>query len=725
MSALRELAERMGVVSEYLDQSGTERRATTDATRVALLSAMGVAGIESGDEAACRAALATLEAEEASRPLPPVDVVREEDASHLTLSVEADMSWELALKLESGESRTFSGSGPGRVVLGDLPLGYHDVRVTLADGAIARQRRIVVPERCPSVRERTGQDKAYGLSAQLYAVRSERNWGIGDLTDVETLSDRAGSWGAVFVGLNPLHALENMGQGISPYSPLSRLFRNWIYLDVEAIPDFAGAHPANLAELRATADVDYDRVATNKLAALERAFVHFGERPATDARVVAFEAYVTDEGDELRDFATFCALTREERATYPGPSAPGLAELREARRERIRFHQWLQFEIDQQLAHAQKRGQAAGLRLGLYQDLAIGCAPDGADVWAHPHLFVGGASIGAPPDGYSAEGQNWGLPPLHPRALARDGYRYWTRLLRHALAHSGALRMDHVIGLFQQFWIPAGKSGKEGAFVTFPSRDLLGILALEAVRAHAVIVGEDLGTVPPEVPEVLARYGVLSSRVLYFEVDGGEFKPASSYAVNALTTANTHDMAPLAGWWTAREADLKLAAGIVDQEGATRARAERTKERAALARRIGVPASTAAADALTVARVHGFLARTPSTLVGVSLDDVMGESDPVNVPGTSSAQHPSWRRKYRTTLEALPPLPATLPVELRARGRSRAQAPTTMLAAPPAPRRAHAALPQLVVWSVGAWVLGSLVLVVLAGSVHGTRRFTT
>lgn len=285
-----------------------------------------------------------------------------------------------------------------------------------------------------------------------------------------------------------------------------------------------------------------------------------------------------------------------------------------------------------------------------------------------------GASIGAPPDAYSSEGQNWGLPPLHPRALARDGYRDWTLLLQHALAHGGALRMDHVIGLFQQFWIPAGKSGKEGAYVRFPSRDLLGILALEATRANAVIVGEDLGTVPPEVPDVLARYGVLSSRVLYFEVENDAFKPAASYPENTFTTANTHDMAPLAGWWQAHDVDLKLEAGILDDAAAADARKQRAIERGALARRIGLPEGTTRGDALTIARVHGFLARTPSALVGVSLDDVVGETEPVNVPGTSPAQHASWRRKYKVTLEQMPALPATLPTELRARGRSRALA---------------------------------------------------
>ena len=357
---------------------------------------------------------------------------------------------------------------------------------------------------------------------------------------------------------------------------------------------------------------------------------------------------------------------REWPKRFRDPRSPAVAEFRNANADDVGFHRWLQFELDCQLAAAAQAARDGGMPIGLYQDLAIGTSPNGSDVWAFPDLFLQGASIGAPPDPLSATGQNWGLPPLDPRRLAHDGYRYWISLVRSSLRHSGALRIDHVMGLFRQFWIPEGESGTMGAYVRFPADELLGILALEASRAGALVVGEDLGTVPPDVPPALKDRNILSSKVLYFErTDGGGFKAAKAYEPLALATANTHDMPTLAGWWAARDVQLRNDAGQLGAKGkgekdraVVRARDEREREKTALLRRLAsdgiLPAAKAPATNTELrAAVHEFLCKSPAALVGISMDDIVGERDPVNLPGVAPDAFPSWTRRLRVTLDDL------------------------------------------------------------------------
>jgi 4-alpha-glucanotransferase len=282
-------------------------------------------------------------------------------------------------------------------------------------------------------------------------------------------------------------------------------------------------------------------------------------------------------------------------------------------------------------------------------------------MWAFGHLFLHGVSVGAPPDGYAPQGQNWGLPPIDPRRLVEDRYAFWIALIRASLRHTGALRIDHVLGLFRQFWIPAGMPGHMGAYVRFPTEDLLGILALESVRHHAVIVGEDLGTVPPEVPGVLERWGVLGSRVMYFErEDDGRFRPASSYPRLSLTTADTHDMATITGFWTGRDIELQRLAGLIDSdERASAAFVHREQERRFLVERLVAEGALKSSDAASPSNaelrgaVHRFLCSTPAALVGVYLEDLVGEREPVNLPGVSYDVYRSWTRRLSHTLESL------------------------------------------------------------------------
>jgi 4-alpha-glucanotransferase len=438
---------------------------------------------------------------------------------------------------------------------------------------------------------------------------------------------------------------------------VSRLYRNPIYLDPGEVPPKLGDERHRL---RAGDAVEYERVMALKRRALE-------PRHATFAGSEEYRRFLEAEGEPLGRFALFEALAdhfghgdwRRWPEPFRDPRSADVATFHAAHRREVDFHRWLQFQLDRQLAAAADRGRRAGLRIGLYQDLAIGTSSCGADIWANPHLFVEGVSIGSPPDDYSATGQNWGLPPIDPRALREGRYEFWIRLLRASFRHAGALRIDHVMGLFRQFWIPEGASGTEGAYVRFPADDLLGILVLEARRHGAIVVGEDLGTVPPEVRPALRRRRILSSRVLYFEREDGRFRPAADYEPVSLATANTHDMPPLAGFWSGRDVELRRATGeLENDDAATGARAEREQIKQGLLDRLaddGVLPSAAEPPTGAELRgaVHQFLRRTPAAMVGLNLDDLVGETDPVNLPGVSADRYPSWTRKLDTPVEAL------------------------------------------------------------------------
>jgi 4-alpha-glucanotransferase len=703
-SPLRALADRVGIVSEYLDQTGSAVRRTSDATRIAILRAMGIAAATTRE---AEAALAALDAQDAARLLEPVRVVPLRRARSMRLGLTLPerlrgqpVRWELQLLEEQGRRRTTRGrTRASRAQTLSIPIpavretGYHRLTLRLfgaadedGEASEAEQSLIVVPSSCPAPRQRLGGRRVMGIIANLYTLRSARNWGVGDLEDLARLLVWSGAIGAEFVGVNPLHALRNRGIDVSPYSPVSRIYRNPIYIDPASVPELAESAVARdliastdvqreLDGLRTGDRVEYARVWTIKRAALRALHATFAtmHRGRETERGRRYAAWCRIEGDRIVQFATFMALdehfTREGQdggfrswpKAFGNPASRAVREFVESHPEEIDFHCWVQYELDCQVAAAAERGVRAGLDLGLYQDLAIGTSPSGSDVWSFPDLFVQGASIGAPPDPYSATGQNWGLPPIDPRKLREDGYRYWITLVRASLRHAGALRIDHVMGLFRQFWIPDGMSGTEGAYVEFPADDLLGVLALESTRAGALVVGEDLGTVPPEVPPALARWGILSSKVLYFERDErGRFLPAAHYSARSLATANTHDMPTIAGFWSGRDIELREQVGLCDADQAREERRQRRREREQLVARFvaeGALPDTDDSDEPDEQRVraaaHAFLCGTPAVLVGLALDDLGGETDPVNVPGVGPDKYPSWTRRMRLSLEEI------------------------------------------------------------------------
>jgi 4-alpha-glucanotransferase len=693
----------MGILARYSAASSGEERATSDATRVGLLAAMG---LDAATEAAAAEALRAIAEREQSQLLAPVLVVPHGRAAgkvalHLPAGDSTPVEWSLELRAEDGRSERASGridSPEGRARLripipgAPLQPGYHSLRVAIERGGRrceAGQTRIVTPTRCATVEDRIGERSAFGLWANLYSTRSSRAWGAGDLGDLRTLLEFAAREGAAFVGVNPLHALWNRGPHVSPYAPISRLFRSILYLDIAAVPELDSCPAAReriaspgfaqgLEQLRSATHLDYERVVQTKREVLELLHRSFAtqHRDAATPRGRAYRSYLEQGGRALRDFATFVALAdhlghgAQERGwrgwppRYRNPDSAAVEGFRQEHSESVALHCWVQFELDRQLGETAEAARAGGMPIGIYSDLAIGSSSGGSDAWAFPGLFAKGANVGAPPDAFSKAGQDWGFPPIDPLRLRNRSYDYWIRMLRAAFAHAGALRIDHIMGLFRLYWIPAGEAATEGAYVRYPARDLLGILALESQRSGALVIGEDLGTVPRGLAARLARWGILSSRVLYFEQRGGSFRPSKRYSRRALVTANTHDLAPLAGFLSGRDLRLRRQVGQIASDGELEARQlERSRDCAALRRRLAIEgllpsAATPLPPDRFATAVTGFLCRTPAPLVGLSLDDLVGEAEPVNLPGVAADRHRSWTRRMRVSLDQLPSNPA-------------------------------------------------------------------
>ncbi len=711
----RELLQRLGRIHEiapdYYDVWGNHHE-VPEASLAALLGALGVrAGTPQEVQESIRAA----EFERWRAVLPPAIVVREDAAPwKLRLNLPAaaansPLAWRLTeeagarregafhqTSLEDAESAEVDGE---HFVARDYTLpvaascGYHRLAI-LHDGAIIGEAAfIVVPSRCfrPAAVEEDG--RVWGTAAQLYAVRSGANWGIGDFTDLASLIAQWGARGAGVVGVNPLHALfPHNPEHASPYSPSSRCFVNVLYLDVEAIPDFAECEPARtqartpefqsrLQALRSAELVDYAGVAEIKLPMLDLCFTHFRNNHLAfnTPRAQAFRAYAAAYAPALRRHALFEALQahfhREDGQVwgwpvwpeaYRDPAAPEVARFAEANAERVEFYEYLQWLAELQLEAVGRRSMEMGLGVGLYQDLAVSVDRGGAEAWANQDLYAIAASVGAPPDEYNLRGQDWGLPPLAPERLRAAAYAPFVATLRANMRHSGALRIDHVMALARLYWVPRGSEPRDGAYVHYPFEDLVGIVALESHRNRCMVIGEDLGTVPDEVRATLTRVGILSYRVLFFErQQSGDFKSPAEYPADSLVTAATHDLPTLAGYWEGRDLALRQELGLFPTEEAHQAQVlARAQDRARLLvalEREGLLPEGASVDPQSLPEMTGallhqlqaFLARSPARVLVVQLEDVLGVREQVNLPGTTS-EYPNWRRKLPLALEQWP-----------------------------------------------------------------------
>ncbi len=710
---LESLCRLAGIALEYTDIWGG-RHPTSDATAQALLAAQGIAAATPAD---IERSLQALMSRTSRTLLPPVYVHQgEEDACRIPVSVPTELTgarfaWRLVLEngereggsltpadLEPLDDPAAGDDGAFKRFRFELPtlpkLGYHRFSLRAhGRGITGTTTLIVAPRACYTPAAASGEARLWGPSVQLYALRSQRNWGIGDFSDLGTLLEFAAAQGAGIVGLSPLHALfPHNPEHASPYAPSSRLYLNLLYLDVEAIADFAESESiaaftqeprvqAQLRALRADAQVDYAQVAALKLDLLKRLFEHFRQHhldPLTK-RGKVFRQFQEEEGASLRCFAAFEALQaffhHKDASVWGWPRWPSPYRNAASRRvenfvsthgAEVEFYQYVQWQAALQLQSAHARARRLGLGLGICNDLAVSVDRGGAETWANRAHYALDASIGAPPDDFNLSGQNWGLPPWNPRALFESAYAAFIALLRKNMQGAGALRIDHVMWLFRLFWIPAGSPPTEGAYVAYPADDLLSIVALESHRNRCLIIGEDLGTVPEDVRQTLNSRGIFSYRILYFERDAnGRLAPPAAYAANALGAIGTHDMPTLPGYWIGRDIDLRNALHLFPSEtlwaGQVAARAE---ERANLL--LGLQRENLLPEGLTVhpnsvpamttelaLAAHAYLARSPCRLTVFRPEDMLGQIEAVNVPGTSE-NYPNWRYKLSLNMEEWP-----------------------------------------------------------------------
>jgi 4-alpha-glucanotransferase len=535
--------------------------------------------------------------------------------------------------LEIDDAEVLCEDGTVRHVDGELaadfPLGYHRLRPPSGP----ERRLIVSPGRC-----RLPEERAWGWAVQLYAARSRGSRGIGDLADLRAIREMAQAQGAGFVLINPLHAVApTEGQEASPYLPATRRFRNPVYLRVEEVPGADGVDLSD-AEGRALSDgelIDRDAIWAHKRAVLRRIFDAAGERKD-------FRDWWWFQGQPLQDWATWCAVADvhgPDWHTWPDelrdPRGDAVRRFAEQHEREVAFHAWLQWATSRQL-------DAAADGMTVIQDLPIGVAGGGADAWAWQDVLASGVDVGAPPDAFNVQGQNWGSPPLVPWRLRAADYEPFIQSIRATMAGGGGLRIDHVMGLFRLWWVPSDGSAADGAYVRYPAEDLLDIVALESYRAQAVVVGEDLGTVEDGVREALAEHGILSYRLLWFEQDAPKTWPAE-----AMAAITTHDLPTVAGLWTGSDLEDQLRNGTGPDEELERGRA------GLLAKLTGVRKNSKPATA--VKRAHERLAQAPSLLLAATLDDAVGEERRPNMPGTT--ERPNWSLPLPVLVDDLPAHP--------------------------------------------------------------------
>jgi 4-alpha-glucanotransferase len=671
--SLVELASRFGIATDYEDW--TRRRVTVpENTLVAVLAAFGVAAATEPER---NAALIAHDRTYWSRSLPPTIVVREGARSSCWVHVTHGQPAEVWLQLEDGLVRTgirqidnftapfdFDGRLVGEASFelpDDLPLGYH--RVHLRSGREEASAALIVTPAWLGLPERLGARRAWGLATQIYSVRSRQSWGVGDLTDLTDLAIwSASAHGADYLLVNPLHAAAPTSpMEPSPYLPTSRRFVNPLYLRVEAIPEFAylrkrGRVRRLCDRVQRHADsldaIDRDAAWKAKRAALSLVY----RVPRSAGRELAYAAYRNREGSALDDFAAWCALAEEYGGDWHQwpeplrhPDADGVADFVADNSAAVDFHRWLQWQLDEQLAAAQSHSLGAGMSLGVLHDLAVGVHPNGADAWALQDVLAQGVTAGAPPDEFNQLGQDWSQPPWRPDLLEEREYQPFRALIRTVLRHAGGVRIDHIIGLFRLWWIPHGEAPTHGTYVRYDHEAMIGIVALEAHRAAAVVVGEDLGTVEPWVRDYLQVRGVLGTSILWFELDrdGDPASrgplPAERWREYCLSSVTTHDLPPTAGYLADEHVRLRDSLGLLTRSVAEELAAAQTERAAWLAElhRVGLLSKHADIEQ-TVLALHQYLGRTPSRLLGVALTDAVGDRRTQNQPGTTD-EYPNWR----------------------------------------------------------------------------------
>lgn len=668
---LTELAHALGVATDYYDWQG---RYTTVPPRtvVAVLDALG---IDASTPESAASALADHRDAPWRRMLPACVVARGGSGALVTVHVPHGDPAEVWVDLEDGgrrgpltqvdryvEPRTVDGRLVGEATFQlppDLPLGWHELHAR-SGRTESRGTLVVTPAYLGLPSSMDGRGALWGFMTQLYSVRSRRSWGHGDLDDLAELACwSAEDLGAGFVLVNPLHAPEPTPPiEPSPYLPVTRRFFSPLYLRVEDVPECAYLTSASRAEVERLALLQ--RAVNAADTRLERDAVWEAKRsaltlvhavPRAPGRQAAYEHFLQEEGAGLVDFATWCALAEVHGTVWSewpeelrDPQSVAVQRARERLGERVDFYCWLQWVVDEQLAAAQRRAVEAGMPLGIIHDLAVGVHPDGADTWALQRVMASGVSVGAPPDPFNQQGQDWSQPPWRPDRLAEASYVPYRDMLRMILRHAGGIRVDHVIGLFRLWWVPDGSPPSEGTYVRFDHEALVGILALEAWRAGALVVGEDLGVVEPWVRDYLAERGILGTSILWFERDGeGRPLPPERWRELCLAAVTTHDLPPTAGYLAGEHVRIRDELGLLTRPVEEERRVDEEDRRAWLDLLVERALLQPGADEQqTVEALHRALSSTPSRLLGVALTDAVGDRRAMNQPGTHQ-EYPNWR----------------------------------------------------------------------------------
>jgi 4-alpha-glucanotransferase len=682
--SLTAVADRLGVACAYHDWTGNF--VTVDSsTVVAVLAALGV---RADNDEACAAALSDLDRQHWSRALPPTVVTRSGTEASFWVHVTHGAPAQVWVRLEDGTVRSDIRQadnwnppfdlgdrlvGEATFVLpADLPLGYHRIHLRSGDEEFDTEEfdteefdteefdtALIVTPAWLGLPARMGARRVWGLATQLYSVQSKGSWGFGDLADLADLAVWAGSrHGAGYVLVNPLHAASPTSpMEPSPYLPTSRRFFNPLYLRVEAIPEFAAlarrdrvrnARKAEQRRARKSNTIDRDGVWAAKRKALKVIY----REPRSAGRELAFTAFKEREGTALDDFATWCAVAEKHGgdwkswpAQLQNPASPAVADFAERNSDAVDFHRWLQWQLDDQLAHAQSQALRTGMPLGIMGDLAVGVHPTGADAWSLQDVLALGVTAGAPPDEFNQLGQDWSQPPWRPDQLEELGYQPFRELIAAILRHSGGVRIDHVIGLFRLWWIPQGAPPTQGTYVRYNHDAMIGIVALEAHRAGAVVVGEDLGTVEPWVRDYLRDRGVLGTSILWFEIDADNRGPlqAQHWRELCLSSVTTHDLPPTPGYLDGAHVRLRHELGLLTRSAQDELADDRAQQEAWMAelRRAGLLGAEADEEDVTLA-LYRYLGRTRSRLLALALTDAVGERRTQNQPGTTD-EYPNWR----------------------------------------------------------------------------------
>jgi len=712
---ITELSELAGIFPEYYDIFGTQHVISKE-SRVAILKAMGLL-VGTAQEVALE--IEKKKTRQWHTVLDPVTVISvnsqpyllamhlalpdgKEQAAETSLAVEDEQGKRETLHfpagtLEVNEQRIIDGRRFVRILFPLPPreIGYYRVSVTCSHPepvfgnntySVARSARLIVgPDSCYMPAQlQTG--KTWGVAINLYALRSARNWGSGDFGDLHRLVIWLSGLNAGLVGINPLHAIPNtVPFGISPYSPISRLYRNIIYINMEGVPEMPliprSAHSEGRIEtLRKSDRIDYEGVATVKQELLEQAFELFYRDHYLNKslRGKAFLEYVRTEGAPLEMFSLFLALSEQMRnehkvSAWPewpeefrSPESAAVKAFREKNEKRVLFFAYMQWLINSQMAEVSYAASSGGMLAGLYGDLAIGAVDSGSDAWMYQDVLAELVTVGAPPDDFNAHGQNWGFPPMIPDKLRESAYDMFIQTIRKNMQHMGALRIDHALGLFRLFWIPKGMHPRDGAYVRSYAEDLLRIIALESVRNRTMVIGEDLGTITDEARQTLQRFGILSYRLFYFERNYPDpsFVPPERYPAMALSAITTHDLPTLYGYWSGRDLDVKKQLGIISGEPAyAQQKSDRERDRKLVFKALemrgilrscptGAPSCISAMTPELCIAIYQYLSVSPAKLVLVYLDDVIGMIDQQNLPGTVS-EYPNWMQKTTLSLEEI------------------------------------------------------------------------